>query len=472
MHRRSVRIRVTALATVVVALAIGIAGFALVHTVEDRLVKQVRETSQARIDEVARQLESGIAPSSVTASGVGGGLVEVVNGQGEVLGGSPSFGGSTPLRFITNGLDPGTSGGVQVSVPGPGVAGARALIPLDVRYQTVATSAGPVTVIAASPLDGVRDSINTLKQSLLLGLPFVVILVAIVAWLIVGRALRPVEAIRAEVEEISESSMHRRVPETGAGDEVDRLACTMNAMLDRLETSSVRQRQFVADASHELRSPIAAIRTQLEVALHTSATSPNRWNDVATSVLLEEQRLEGVVTDLLLLAAIDERPRDTDGAAVPVDVREAAWSQVIRARRVPVTMCDGESAFVAIRRDLLDRVLANLVDNAARHARTGVEIAVAGIDDRVRLTVDDDGPGIPQADRFRVFERFARLDDARHRDGGGAGLGLALVKAIVEREDGRVWVETAPMGGARLVVEFPQPALISTTHVAASPQLR
>jgi signal transduction histidine kinase len=450
MHRRSLRIRITALATVVVAVAIGAAAFALVHTVQDRLVNRVRAESEDRIDEVVRQLEAGVAPSSVTASGVGGGLLQVVDERGIVLVGSPPFGGEPPLKFVTGVIGPGASGAIHVEVP----AGSQASTPLDVRYQTVATAGGPLTVVAASPLSGVEDSINTLKNTLYVGLPFVIALVAVVAWLIVGRSLRPVEAIRAEVEEISGSTIHRRVPETGYGDEVDRLAHTMNAMLDRLEASTRRQRQFVADASHELRSPIAAIRTQLEVALHSPATTPARWSGVATSVLEEEQRLEEVVTDLLLLAAIEEQGVDSSAPRVPTDARDVARTQATRARRVPVEVSEGEPVPVAVRRDLLDRILANLIDNAARHACSRVRVGLVPSGGRTVLTVDDDGPGIPEADRQRVFERFARLDDARDRDGGGAGLGLALVKAIVERHDGRVWVEDAPLGGARLLVEL------------------
>jgi signal transduction histidine kinase len=273
--------------------------------------------------------------------------------------------------------------------------------------------------------------------------------------LIVGRALRPVEAIRAEVEAISESTMHRRVPEPGSGDEVDRLARTMNAMLDRLETSSVRQRRFVSDASHELRSPIAAMRTQLEVALQPAGAGFADWPQVATSVLAEEARLEDLVTDLLLLASIDEQSLRADEATPVVALRAVAGAQADRSRRVPVELSEGEPVAVAVRRDLMERVIANVVDNAARHARSGVRVIVSQRDHRARLVVDDDGPGIPQEDRTRVFERFARLDDARARDGGGAGLGLALVKAIVERHGGRVSIDDSPLGGARVIVELP-----------------
>jgi signal transduction histidine kinase len=441
------------MATVVVALAIGLAGWALVRTVQDQLVDKVRAQGEARVAEVVRQLQSGVAPSKVAAAGGPSGFVQVVDSRGDVLAGSSAFGSASPIMFVSGAAALGESGGVQVDVPGP--AGTTQ-IPLDVRYQSgITTAAGQVTVVAASPLDGVERSITTLQHTLMFGLPFLVALVAFIAWLVIGRALRPVESIRAEVEAISESTMHRRVPESGTGDEVDRLAHTMNAMLDRLETSSQRQRRFVADASHELRSPIAAMRAQLEVALQPAGRGSVEWPVVASSVLVEEQRLEELVTDLLLLASIDEQSSAKRDVAVSVSLRAVAAGQATRSRRVAVELGDGEDVMVAVRRDLVDRVIANLVDNAARHARSGVRLTVSRRDDNARLVVDDDGPGIPAAERERVFERFARLDDARARDAGGAGLGLALVKAIAERHHGRVVIDDAPLGGARLIVELP-----------------
>jgi signal transduction histidine kinase len=441
------------MATVVVALAIGLAAWALVRTVEHQLVDKVQAQGEARVAEVVRQLESGVSPKSILPVGQGSSFVQVVDARGDVLGGSPAFGSTSPIMFVTRVPGPGESGGVQVDVPDP--TGANE-VPLDVRYQSgITTSAGPVTVVAASPLGGVEESIATLKHALMFGIPFLVVLVALIAWLVVGRALRPVESIRAEVEAISESTMHRRVPEPGTGDEVDRLARTMNAMLDRLETSSQRQRRFVADASHELRSPIAAMRTQLEVALQPAGTESVEWPVVATNVLVEEQRLEELVTDLLLLASIDEQPGPTNDAVALTSLREVAAAQARRSRRVAVELSDGEDVAVAVRRDLVDRVIANLVDNAARHARSGVRVIVSRRDDTARLVVDDDGPGIPESERQRVFERFARLDDARARDAGGAGLGLSLARAIAERHHGGVAIDDAPLGGARLIVELP-----------------
>jgi signal transduction histidine kinase len=349
--------------------------------------------------------------------------------------------------------------GDQVHVVGPGVT--YGTDSFDVQTSTVQTAAGKAyTVVVASPLDGVQRSINTMKGSLLTAFPFVVALVAMVAWLVVGRALQPVEAMRREVEVITANTMHRRVPEPRTSDEISRLAHTMNAMLDRLETSAAQQRQFVADASHELRSPIATIRAELEVALRAGERAD--WPRVAEGVLEEENRLEMLVADLLLLASVDEQMLPVDEA--PVDLSAVVGGEAARARRIAVTMLPSGAAFVAGRADQLARVAGNLLDNAARFAHETVQVSVMSDGDRVRVIVDDDGPGIAPHDRQRVFERFTRLDQSRARNAGGAGLGLALAKGIVERHRGMIRIDDSPLGGARAIVELPAVATQALTN--------
>jgi signal transduction histidine kinase len=246
----------------------------------------------------------------------------------------------------------------------------------------------------------------------------------------------------------------------------------MNGMLERLEAAATRQRQFVSDASHELRSPVAAIRTDVEVALREGDRAD--WRAVGTAVLAEEARLERLLDDLLMLAAVDEE--SAAGAADErVDLHDLVADVAARPRRVPVRWSgsnrsdgsagsdgdpDGHDLAVAGRPDQLARLLTNLVDNAARHASTAVDVGLEIADSPtgdpvVHLVVDDDGPGVPRADRQRVFERFTRLDDGRARDRGGAGLGLAVVRSITVGHRGRVWVDDGPAGGARFVVELP-----------------
>jgi signal transduction histidine kinase len=275
-------------------------------------------------------------------------------------------------------------------------------------------------------------------------------------WYFTGRALRPVEAIRLEAEEITGTTMHRRVPEPDTDDEVGRLARTMNAMLTRLETSSQKQRQFVSDASHELRTPLASIRANLEVALRNEQSAD--WPEVARRVLAEDERMEDTVAELLELARLDESEGPLPIETYPeVDLDEVVSDLVITPRRVPVDTTKVSAGRVHGREDQLSRAIRNLVDNAARHASTKVAVSLTTDDDNgwVVLLVDDDGTGIAPEDRTRVFERFTRLDEGRARDAGGLGLGLALVKGIVESHRGMVSIDDSPLGGARFVVMLP-----------------
>ena len=259
--------------------------------------------------------------------------------------------------------------------------------------------------------------------------PALIALVALAAWYFTGRALKPVEAIRVEAEAITGSTIHRRVPEPKTDDEVGRLARTMNAMLGRLDESSQRQRQFVSDASHELRSPLASIRTNVEVALR----NPDRtdWNAVAGRVLAEDERMEATVSELLDLARLDELPEGTPIESLPeVDLDELVHDETMHDHRVLISTTRVSAGRVHGRREQLARVVRNLLDNADRHARTMVAIELHNDSEAgaVELTVDDDGPGIPVEDRERVFDRFTRLDDGRARDAGGLGIGLSMVQ--------------------------------------------
>lgn len=451
---RSLRARIALAATGVVAVAVGAAGWVLVRSVEHQLVDKVRAEGTARVAAAVEQLETGTPADRVGSPGQETfGFVQVLDSDGRAIGGPAVQVFAPPIMVLTSGPVTPAIAGTEVTTAPPGLGEG---VSFDIRYQSVDTAQGLVTVLAASPLDGVERSITALKGALLWALPGLVVLVGASAWFVVGRALRPVEAIRAEVEAISAGTLHRRVPEPGTGDEVERLARTMNAMLDRLHGASSRQRQFVADASHELRSPVAAIRTGLEVALGTS--DPD-WPMVAVDALAEEARLERLVADLLLLAAVDERP-SPDGDAV-TDLSALTRAQAGRSRSLPVCVAGVEAGcLVRGRSDRLERAVANLVDNGCRHAAATVRLSLRHLGEgTVRLEVDDDGPGIPTADRERVFERFTRLETSRSRHpGGGAGLGLALTRAVVESLGGHVHAEGSPLGGARLSVTLPSAA--------------
>jgi signal transduction histidine kinase len=488
----SVRVRITLAATLVTAMAVALAGGLLIRSVEDTQTGRIHDDIEARVDAVAGRLSDG---ADLRTAVEGFPMVRVQNRDGELLMSNPVTyrmpDGSIQQVFIEDG-ERAAAGDVifQAGPPGaapdaaPGAASGGGSIGGSVQQDEGPPAAGSglsivtrtaggaeqvtrrvdtdrygdLTVVAFAPVDEVARSVSAVSKALWVLLPALVGVVALVAWWLVGRALRPVEAIRRQAESIEGSTIHRRLPEPTSDDEIGRLARTMNAMLGRLDRSAQRQRQFVSDASHELRSPVAAIRTDLEVALHEGDRAD--WPTVARAVLAEEGRLETLLADLLVLAA-DEEAASAAPHGGTVDVARLAQDEVARGRRVPVRLeldpvdpGDDEMVVegVAAR---LDRALANLVDNAARHAREEVRVTVRRKGDRVRAVVDDDGPGIPVADRERIFERFARLDGSRARDRGGAGLGLAVVRSIATRHDGCVWADASPLGGARFILDLP-----------------
>ena len=423
---RTVRVRVTLAAAGLFAVALVLASFGLVRAVHDNLADEIAQTNRQQLEAVATQLERGVNPADV----------RVPNGG---PGGAPQFEARGP-------------GGRPVNVSGAnGRPGPGPIADPQVRAQRrVETAQGTVTLVAENSLNAVDSTVASITSALVLGVPILVALLAALTWWLTGRALKPVEAIRAEAAAITGSTIHRRVPEPSTHDEVGRLARTMNSMLDRLEETSLRQRRFVSDASHELRSPVAVIRAQLEVALRRGDDAD--WPTVATRVLAEDERLEQAVSELVELARTEE------GAGTPpvaVDLDEIVLEETIRTRPVPIDTSRVLAGRVLGTRPQFSRVVANLLDNACRHAQEHVAVSLVPDGDFVVLIVDDDGPGIALEDRERVFERFTRLDEGRSRDAGGVGLGLAMVRAIVERSGGTVVVADTSLGGARFVVRLP-----------------
>jgi signal transduction histidine kinase len=415
---RTVRVRLTIVATLVFAIALSACAFGVVRVVHNNLVDRIKTTQQAQLDHLAKQFRNGdIQP----APQPDGHLTLLVGPDGNVVG------------------------VVERPQPRDGYYESR---------RVIETTAGNVTLVAQRSVAEVNATVHNVSEVMLLVVPILVALVALAAWYFAGRALKPVEAIRAEAAAITGTTMHRRVPEPDTDDEIGRLARTMNAMLDRLELSSQRQRQFVSDASHELRSPLASIRANLEVALRHSDRAD--WPAVAQRALAEDQRMEDTVTELLELARLDEAEEKVDLAALPeVDVDEIVLDQALQETKIPVDVTRVAAGRVHGRREQLARVVRNLLDNACRHARSRVAVSLQSHDTTVELTVDDDGPGIAPADRDRVFERFTRLDDGRARDAGGLGIGLAIVKATVEQHGGTITIDAAPLGGARFIVTLP-----------------
>ena len=410
---QTVRVRLTIVATLAFAITISFAAFGLVRLVHNNLLDKIDETNQSQLDHLQAAYDRGEFQPPTEANAY--------------------CGYDFRDRPVCYPVAPSQRDGTE--------AAQRR------RSETSRSS-------RSSRRRSVNNTVDSVTNVLLFAVPGMIALVALAAWYFTGRALKPVEAIRSEAESITGATIDRRVPEPSTDDEVGRLARTMNAMLDRLETSSRKQRQFVSDASHELRSPLASMRTNLEVALHNPDRSD--WPAVAKRVLTEDMRMEDTVSELLDLARLDEVAGPVALDSLPdVDLDELVLDDTVQQRRVPVDTAKVSAGRVHGRREQLQRVVRNLLDNAARHASTKVAVELRTTDDDVELTVDDDGPGIPVEDRARVFERFTRLDDGRARDAGGLGLGLSMVKAITEHHGGTVTIDDAPMGGARVTVRIP-----------------
>ncbi len=473
---RSVRARATFAATAVVTLALGGSSVALLAVLHANLL---RTAQQAAVEQASKVVESAaVEHLPPVLAPHGGTSVWVVDAHGHLVAATPDLlprPAEPPVPHLPGPAVPGPDvPGPDVpapDVPAPTVPGSerhpfqrvpgdRSLV-AGVRGQgheermitmSVTGPDGPLTVHASASLRDVDAARDTTAAALAVGVPGLVVLVAAVTWRVTGRALRPVEAIRAEVAEITGHDLHRRVPVPRTGDEVARLAVTVNATLDRLEDAGLRQRRFIADASHELRSPIAVLRTQLEVAL--AHPDPELWPELLADALEDTVRLQDLAADLLLLARLDA----ADPVAVELLDLEALFAAALAARtadRVPVAARLAAGVTVSGNRTWLTRLLTNLVDNAQRFAAGRVEVELAVRGGLVVLEVRDDGPGIPAGDRERVFERFTRLDDARSRELGGAGLGLAIARDLAGHHGGTLTVEPSPVG-ARLVARLPR----------------
>jgi signal transduction histidine kinase len=356
-------------------------------------------------------------------------------------------------------------GAPPLAVPGP-TGDAEAMRTVDgsltdddeafrVLTRPVDGPLGDGVVHVASPLDDIDEATGLLSGSLAVAVPAVTLALAALVWWLVGRTLRPVEGMRREAAGIGGNDLARRVPVPDGDDEVARLARTLNAMLDRIEDAARRQQRFVADASHELRSPLARIRTELEVDLaHPAGADPAA---TTRSVLSETIGMQALVDDLLVLARQDAGAAPTR-PAVPVDLDELVAEQVRRLRAEgPVRVDAARVSAAQVTGDAggLRRALGNVVDNAAHHARSLVTITLAEQGAAAVLSVADDGPGIPAERRDEVFERFARLDGARSASTGGTGLGLAIARAIVVDHGGTIAVDPDHRPGARLVITLP-----------------
>ena len=425
------------------AVALLMGGITLIVALRIAVDRGTDAAARATAEQVAAMVAEDRLPTPIPVSGSQ--LIQVLDGQGRVIGGSLLADRLTPLLRPAE-LEQALAGAtVEVSGTRAGLEGPLRVIAED--------GGRPGTsVIVASPVADVQASQRVVGIALLILYPVLIAALALIAWLVIGRTLQPVEQLRRGAERISGGVADERLPVPEAADEIRALALTLNTMLDRLAAGRARQRDFVADAAHELRSPLTSMRTQLEVARHLG-----EGGELTEDLLIDVRRLSALVEDLLLLARADADQRQPT-MPESIEVR-SLLGEVVAARpdpRVPVTVAAGEAVVVCADREELRRAVGNLVDNALRHARTGVVVDAGEEGTSVTISVSDDGPGIAPADRERVFDRFTRLDDARGRDAGGTGLGLAIVRELVGRAGGSVrFLDGVPPWVLRAEIELP-----------------
>lgn len=432
----SIRLRITTVATFVVALVLAATALVILSVQRGQLIDNLDNSLEQRSDAISAGLAAG-ETGVLAVTGDDDRFVQLVGPAGVEA-----------ASANVDGLPPAV---------GPDVGdGALTLSDFDLEddvYRVVVTGTDSErTLIVGENIDDVNDAMRNLRLTLWTALPAVVAVLGLLTWWLVGRTLEPVARIRREVTEIHAGALDRRVRRPATDDEIADLVETMNDMLDRVEQATKRQDRFIADASHEMKSPLARMRTEIEVEV----AARGDVDPLVSSLLEEVTGLQGLVEDLLHLARVDAGIDNQ--RLVPVDLddivrREAeilreSTSHRIDTSQVAAALVDGDPV------ELL-RMVRNLTDNAGRHARSSVSIAVTERNGTVRLAVADDGVGAPESELDRMFDRFTRLDASRAVRTGGTGLGLAIARDIAERHGGRVWAELGEPRGLRFVVELP-----------------
>lgn len=441
MRSNSIRFQITVLATAVVALVLATAAATLVFAQRALLTDSLDEALTQRADDIVALLATDPLPEEFS-QGAREGFAQLVGTDGAVLVATPNLRGFPAVRIETdpqNMLTMQTVEGLEVD---------------DDRFRVLSRQLEGIGILhVGTTYDVVSESTTALTSSLAVTIPIVIIALAYLVWWLVGRTLRPVEDMRTEVAEIGSTDLHRRVPGTGSGDEIDRLAGTMNEMLSRLETSIKRQQRFVADASHELRNPLTRMRTSLEVELATNAETDH---ELARETLEEVIGLQHMVEDLLYMARADAGHGQLNIKRIDLD--DVLLREVRRIRshdRVKVDLSRVSGAHVLGDAGQLSRAIRNLLANAERHASSNVSLSLTEEEGVAVLTVSDDGPGVPPEHAAFIFERFARLDGSRNTDSGGTGLGLPIAREVAELHGGSLDLINNGRPGATFEMRIP-----------------
>lgn len=433
--RHSIRTRVTAGATTIVALILVVSAVVAVLVLGRVLTASVEESAEQDLESLSSQIENEPSRTASIIAGI----------DDDQLVRLDSSGGTVVNDDDAHLLPEAGESSRQVTVD-------------NEPYLVIAEETDTGTLTVARTTEHVDETVGATTILLAIAVPLVIVLVGAVVWIVTGRALRPVERLRRQVDSITAEELSRRVD--AGDDELGALAATMNRMLARLEHSQAVQRRFVSDASHELRSPLATMRQHAELgAAYPDATSLHELSDV---VIDEGERMQNLVEGLLLLARLDENHRPPTELVDLDDLLLAEADRLGRISNLTVDASGVGAAQVVGNPRLLGRAVRNLVDNAARHAESRVVLGLRNGDrtaSDVVFTVADDGAGVPEHDRERIFDRFARLDEGRARDAGGSGLGLAIVQEVVQAHHGRVTVGESTgeptRGGAVFTVTLP-----------------
>jgi signal transduction histidine kinase len=457
LHPRawSISARSALVSATVILMALTVAGAILLSVLYFSLISAADNAAASRLRDITKTLQSETPdldpPLVATDQRIV--AVQILDGAGHSVASSTSAAEPPMAALNAIGSTP------RIGITGPAVR----MRDVRVSGQALETPTGRYVVLVGAGTEDVETTVFTVAIGLATAAPLVIAAAALATYVLMRRSLRSVEAIRSRVADISASDLTERVPVPLQRDEIFTLATTMNQMLSRLESGQAAQRRFIGDASHELRSPLSTVISALEVGVAHPELLDERL--AVETLLPEAHRMQALVEDLLLLARADERGLALRRADTDLD--DLAVAEVSRLRRDTALDIHADLSPTRLVGDssALSRVLRNLIDNAARHAASRVEVTVRPEDGQARLTVADDGPGIAPADRARVFERFVRLDTDRSRSGGGTGLGLAIVFEIAAAHGGSVRIDDRSGGGTLVVVQLP---LVAPTSSASS----
>lgn len=438
--RRSIRVRLTLVgsATLLAGLVIGAVAFAQLF--EQQLVDNLDSNLQILADDRARAIDAGLDPETQLATVQTETAVAVFNEAGSLLA---NRGFVDPSQL--EGLLPEAS---TTMVLDYFEVGENEIERSELRLH--AAQPGQAMVVVAAELEQVSQTVNQARALLAIGVPLITAAGAAILWIVVGRTLHPVDRMRRDALVIAELGGDQRVHDPETEDELGALASTLNDMLARLEANAIAMRQFVSDSSHEIRTPIANIRARLETA------QGDDWAAARSDSIGEVERIERLIDDLAYLAASDEGQQRRSADRIELD--DVLFGEAARVQshgRLALDAGAIEPVIVSGDRSQIERAIRNLVANAERHATTAIRLGVTTVGDHVVIDVDDDGPGIDEVDRERIFERFVRLDESRQRGTGGTGLGLAIASEVIRDHGGNIEALAAPIGGARLRVTLP-----------------